>query len=44
MGIPLYFRYLVKNYPQIILNIMKKSKFTDEETLLRISRLKIIWG
>ena len=31
MGIPLYFRYLIKNYPNIILNVMKKSKIIDDE-------------
>ena len=41
MGIPLYFRYLVKNYPNIILNITKGTKFLDETSVERI-RLKEI--
>ena len=42
MGIPLYFRYLIKNYPNIILNVMKKSKIIDDETILRMSKLNTI--
>tara|TARA_Y100001970_G_scaffold285886_1_gene406736 strand:+ start:331 stop:2067 length:1737 start_codon:yes stop_codon:yes gene_type:complete len=42
MGIPLYFRYLVKNYPNIILNITKGTKFLDETSVERITRLKEI--
>ena len=42
MGIPLYFRYIAKKYPEIIIDILKKNKFTDELILERYHHLETI--
>jgi len=42
MGIPLYFRYIAKNYPHIILDIIKKTGAVaiDETVLERLDKVK----
>ena len=42
MGIPLYFRYIAKNYPSIILDIIKSGARVDETVASRLELVKNI--